>query len=331
MPLAAPAAPRRSSGAALLRIDSATPDLADVAQQRGDPHPLDLLLGKAEAARQPLGVAGHPSGVGRRALATVHRLGQRDQRGEPRAGPLDRDLLGVLAPSAPAVPEDDRAVPPASLASYRARSAACRSSPEVMPCTGKLATPQLTVIFSGSRANAALTSAREPLGEQIALALVGLRREHGELLAAEARDHVAGPGRRARAPAASWTSARSPAACPKRSLNSLNQSRSSTTIDSGRAARVERSSSPANRSSSSRRFARPVSESVRAAARQLRQRAAPSAPQRRHQGADDEQRPRRHRPLQRGDRDIVRGRGARPRSRRRRARGGRRRSAASKK
>jgi hypothetical protein len=124
----------------------------------------------------------------------------------------------------------------------------------VIPWTGKLATPQLIVIFSVSRAKAVRTSARSRSASRKASASS----------VSGASTPNSSPPRRAttslvrvarRSACASMTSARSPALCPKRSLYSLNQSRSSTSIESGRAVRVERSSSAANRSSSSRRFA----------------------------------------------------------------------------
>ena len=136
----------------------------------------------------------------------------------------------------------------------------------MIPCAGKLATPQLTVRCAGSRAKAVLTSARSRSASDQALPLVGLGRQHRELLAAEAGDHVARSAPPRRSASASRTSARSPALWPKRSLNSLNQSRSSNRIESARPVLAARSSSDENLSSNTRRLARPVSESVRATA-----------------------------------------------------------------
>src|SRR4051794_15334966 len=98
-------------GAVLVQNRLRDADLAHVAEQRGDPHALDLLVRQAKLARQLLRIAGDAPRVCRRSLAAVHRLGQGDERRQARAGALDRDLL-ALAPLRPGLLEDPRAIPP---------------------------------------------------------------------------------------------------------------------------------------------------------------------------------------------------------------------------
>ena len=100
-------------------------------------------------------------------------------------------------------------------------------------------------------------------------------------------------------------SARSPAVCPNRSLNSLNQSRSRSRIESARPVRAERSSSAAKRSSRTRRLASPVSESLRAAAAELLQEQCDLLAQSGHHRGGDQDRSGGHDPVERGERHVA--------------------------
>ena len=148
------------------------------------------------------------------------------------------------------------------MAAATARSAA-RSRPTAsVPCAGLLATPKL--IVTGTAASAKVR-------------WVARRRRSATMKAP--RSSVSGSNSANSSPPmrAAWSMRRfhlrqslatswravSPAAWPWRSFTAANESRSPTITDSGRPARVARSSSMSSISSSARRFMSPVRESVR--------------------------------------------------------------------
>ena len=172
----APRAPRRVSAPAFPRIDSATPTSPTSRKQRGDAHALDVLLGKVESAGQPLRIARDSPRVGRGALAPVDRLGQRHERREARAVALDADLLGPRRRLV-RVAEDHRAVAPGLLGLIAGAVRGVQELARGAPVRREGRHPAADRQVGGLAGERRVDLVAQPLGEQQALPLVGLRRE----------------------------------------------------------------------------------------------------------------------------------------------------------
>ena len=153
---------------------------------------------------------------------------------------------------------------PSSLAAATARSAA-RSRPTAsVPCIGLVATPKLIVTRTAASAKVRWVARRRRSATMNAprSSVSGSRSANSSppIRAAWSmrRFHL-------RQSLATSCRATSPAAWPWRSFTAENESRSPTITDSGRPARLARSSSMSSISSRARRLRRPVRGSVRAA------------------------------------------------------------------
>ncbi len=162
------------------------PDLADVVQHAREPHALHVLLLEAELPRHQLRVA--PDGVRVLAgagVADVERLGERDHGGElERAVALGarlRERAGHL------VAVDHRAVAAELLGGGHRAIGGAQQADGVGAVHRAGGHSEAHRHSHGRVGKGAVRGAPEALGHDERAALIGLRKQEGELLAADAR------------------------------------------------------------------------------------------------------------------------------------------------